>query len=286
MKRITLVAVLLFAVPALASAQQVDTTFAVQPGAELRLEMMTGAATVRTWDRREMRVVAHHSRPAQLTVRQRSGSVTVESGRAFTGPVGLNVRYEITVPRNFSVRVEGLNVDVNVDGVQGGVVVENMEGAVRLANITGNVRVESVNGRVAVENVQGDVRVETVNQDLSLAGIRGAIRVETVNGGIRMQGIDSRSVQASTVNGAVEYAGTIADGGRYQLGTHNGRIVMAVPERTNATLAITTRVGQVDSAFPVSVTGTRNGQVTVTLGTGNARVELESFNGTVRLVRP
>jgi hypothetical protein len=47
--------------------------------------------------------------------------------------VGLNVRYEITVPRNFSVRVEGLNVDVNVDGVQGGVVVENMEGAVRLS---------------------------------------------------------------------------------------------------------------------------------------------------------
>jgi DUF4097 and DUF4098 domain-containing protein YvlB len=190
------------------------------------------------------------------------------------------------VPRRFSVRLEGMSLDATVDGVQGNVAISNMEGAISVRGVTGTVTVESVNGQVTIDNVQGDVRVETVNQNLRLSGIRGDVRVETVNGGIVLQNIESRSVQASTVNGAVEYAGTIADGGRYHLGTHNGRITMAVPENANATMGITTRVGQVDSAFPVRVTNTQNGRVTLVLGTGSARVDLESFNGTVRLVRP
>ncbi|HSJ24739.1 MAG TPA: DUF4097 family beta strand repeat-containing protein [Longimicrobiales bacterium] len=268
--------------------QQVDTTFAVQRGGRLDLEMFAGSAVIRTWDRDAMRVVANYSRTAQLVVRQRNGGVSVTSERpgSFMGPVGLSVRYEITVPRSYSVSVDGMTTDVTVDGVQGTVAVENVEGAIRVTGVTGNVDVTSVSGTIAVENVRGNVRVEAINQTLTLSGIRGDVSVETINGGIRMQRMESRSVQASTVSGAVEYSGTIADGGRYYLGTHNGRITMAVPEQANATMAISTRNGQVDSAFPVRVGSTRNGRVTLTLGSGSANVELESFNGTVRLVRP
>jgi DUF4097 and DUF4098 domain-containing protein YvlB len=272
------------------SLRQTDTTFAVQPGSRLQLEVFTGSATIRTWDRNAMRVVATYSRPARIAVRQRGGVVHLEAERpgSFTGAVGVNVRYEITVPSNFSVTVEGMNADVTVDGVQGNVAIENVEGAVRVVNVTGNVGITSVSGAVTVDNVRGDVNVETVNQVARVSGVRGSLNVETVNGGIQLQRIESRSVQAATVNGAVEFSGSVMDGGRYYLGTHNGRITFAVPENANATLEITTRVGQVDSAFPVRITSTRNGVVTIPLGSGSgsARVELESFNGTVRLVRP
>jgi DUF4097 and DUF4098 domain-containing protein YvlB len=268
--------------------QQTDTTFAVQPGAQLQLEVFAGSATIRTWDRSAMRVVAVYNRPAQLHVRQRGGAVHVEAERpnSLTGPAGLRVRYEITVPRNFGVGIEGMSADVDIEGVEGNIVVENVEGAIRVAGVTGNVRTTSVSGAVTIDNVRGDVSVQTVNQGARLTGVRGALDIEAVNGGIRMERIESRSVQASTLNGAVDYSGSIHDGGRYYLGTHNGRITLAVPENTNATLAITTRVGQVDTAFPVRVGSARDGSVTVTLGSGSARVELESYNGSVRLVRP
>jgi DUF4097 and DUF4098 domain-containing protein YvlB len=265
-----------------------DTTFAVQPGSRLQLEIFTGSATIRTWDRSAMRIVATYSRPAQLRVRQSGGVVRVEAERpgSLTGPVGLNVRYEITVPRNFSVNVEGMSSDVMVDGLQGNIVIENVEGAVRVSDVTGSVEVTSVSGAVTLEDIRGDVRVQTVNQGARVSRVRGNVNVETVNGGIQLQRIESRSVQASTINGAVEYNGSVLDGGRYYLGTHNGRITFSVPENANATLEITTRVGQVDSAFPVRIGSTRNGVVTIPLGNGSARVELESYNGTVRLVRP
>jgi DUF4097 and DUF4098 domain-containing protein YvlB len=268
--------------------QQSDTTFAVPAGARLQLEVFNGSATVRTWDRAAMRVVATYSSPAELRVRQRNGVVSVEAERrgSFTGALGIRVRYEITVPRATPVSVEGMNVDVRVEGLQSNVSVENVEGAITVSGVTGNIGITSVSGAVNIDNVRGNVRVETVNQSLRLTDVRGNINVETVNGGIHMQRVDSRSVQASTVNGAIDYAGTIADGGRYVLGAHNGRITVAVPENTNATMAITTRMGQVDSAFPVRVSSTRDGHISLTLGSGSARVELESFNGTVRLVRP
>jgi hypothetical protein len=268
--------------------QQSDTTFAVAAGTRLQLEVFNGAATIRSWDRNAMRVVATYSSPAQLRVRQRSGVVSVEAerGGSHAGAIGIRVRYEITIPRSSPVSVEGMNVDVRVEALQANVQVENVEGAITVSGVAGNIGITSVSGAVTIDNVRGNVHVETVNQSLRLTDVRGDINVETVNGGIHMQRVDSRAVQASTVNGAIDYAGTLHDGGRYVLGAHNGRITLAVPEQTNATINITTRMGQVDSAFPVRVSSTRNGQVNLTLGSGSAGVELESFNGTVRLVRP
>jgi DUF4097 and DUF4098 domain-containing protein YvlB len=69
--------------------------------------------------------------------------------------------------------------------------------------------------------------------------------------------------------------------------THNGTIGLAVPDSTNATLSVRTYGGGFRSSFPVK----RDDQnarkrFTVTLGSGSARVELESFNGSIALRRP
>jgi DUF4097 and DUF4098 domain-containing protein YvlB len=278
---------MLFGVAALALglAQQTDTTFSVQPGSRLELENLSGTAVVRTWDRTAIRVKARYSAPAQLQVRQQGGRVSVSAQRSGSGR-GLSVDYEITVPRATPVRLDGVNMNVTVEDVRGAVGITNVEGSIVVRGTTGSVTVESVAGGVTVENVHGNVSVSSVNQGVRLRNVRGDVTAETVNGSITMQGIDARRVEASTVNGAVEFAGAILDGGRYYLGTHNGRITMTVPERTNASVTVTTRTGQVEAAFPVTISGTRDSRLSFTLGTGSARVELESFTGTVRLVRP
>jgi DUF4097 and DUF4098 domain-containing protein YvlB len=266
--------------------QAADTTFQVQPGARLSVDMMSGSVTVRTWDRASMRVVTSGSGAGRLNVIRRGDNIRLESQRSGFHPPNQNVRYEVMVPRSFSVSLDGIRMDASVDGVHGDVSISNVEGAISIAAVTGSVEVESVNGAVTVSSVHGSVSVETVNQAVRLSGVRGDVSAETVNGGIHMQGIDSRQVTASTVAGIVEYSGAIVDGGRYALATHNGRITLAVPEGANATMIITTRNGQVDAAFPVRVSGTSGSTVTTRFGNGSARVELESFNGTVRLIRP
>jgi DUF4097 and DUF4098 domain-containing protein YvlB len=263
--------------------QQTDTTFAVRPGGQLRLEAMNGMVTIGTWDRDAMRVRARHGGTTAIELERRGADVSIDTRHR---GMPQNVTYEITVPRAYDVDVEGMNLRITVDGIRGSATLENVEGAIVVRGVTGPVDVESVSGSVTVENVSGDVTVATVNQAIRITGSRGSIEAETVNGSIVMRNIDAMSVEASTINGLVEYTGTVRDGGRYFLGTHNGRITMGIPEQANARIGIESRNGSVESEFPVRVGGSTEREFSFILGSGSARIELESYNGTINLVRP
>lgn len=266
-----------------AAQQQMDTTFAVRAGGELRLDGMNGSATITTWDRSQMRVRATNVRAAELEIDVDESDVSIDVDHR---GAPRSITLEITLPRNYHVHVDGMNMGVAVTGLTGNVSVDNVEGAVTVRGTTGDVLVESVSGGITVENVRGDVDVTTVNQAIRISGTRGRIEAETVNGSIVMRNVDAAEVAAGTVNGLVEYIGTVRDGGSYFLGTHNGRITMGIPVGANAQVAVTTHTGRVETAFPVRMGGTSEREFSFTLGSGSARIELESFNGTVNLVRP
>lgn len=263
--------------------QQMDTTFAVRPGGELRLEAMNGTVRIGTWDREAMRVRATHGRLARIELDRSRSEVDIEVNHRGR-PQAVN--FEITVPRSYDVDIEGLNLAITVDGLRGAAVLQNVEGAITVRGVTGSVDVESVSGGVALEDVRGDITVSTVNEAIRITGGKGNIEAENSNGSIVMRNVDAASVEASTVNGLVEYIGAVRDGGRYFLGAHNGQITMGIPERANARVRVTTHNGRVETAFAVRVAGSRNNEFGFTLGSGSASIELESYNGTINLVRP
>jgi hypothetical protein len=52
----------------------------------------------------------------------------------------------------------------------------------------------------------------------------------------------------------------------------------------NGTLVVSTFDGGFESDFPLTLTGTRSSQrLSFTMGAGNARLELESFDGSITL---
>jgi DUF4097 and DUF4098 domain-containing protein YvlB len=269
---------------ALALQQQTDTTFAVRAGRRLVLDAHDGAAIIRVWDRQQIRVQATHNQRGGVSIRQSAAGVNVEA-EGYRGPA-LGVRFEITVPRAFGVAIDGVNISATIDGVHGDVGVDNIEGAITIRNVVGNVSVESVSGSVTLENVRGNVSASSTNQGLHITRTRGNISAETTNGSIVMRGIDSSLVTANTINGICDYDGTIRDGGRYYLGAFNGQITIGIPERTDATFTVRTVNGRIVSAFPVPLRGTSENRISFTLGSGSARIELESHNGSIHLVRP
>jgi DUF4097 and DUF4098 domain-containing protein YvlB len=108
-----------------------------------------------------------------------------------------------------------------------------------------------------------------------------------VNGEITLQINDAASVDASTVNGDIAYSGPIRNGGRYSFSTHNGDVTVTVAEGTNASVAVSTYSGEFESEFPVPLRDIHAGKgFNFTLGSGSAQVTLESFQGTIQLVRP
>jgi DUF4097 and DUF4098 domain-containing protein YvlB len=89
------------------------------------------------------------------------------------------------------------------------------------------------------------------------------------------------------VNGNISYDGPIVDKGSYRFTTHNGTIAMIVPEKVNLTMSVRTYNGGFRSTFPVKQDDSGNRKrFSLTLGSGSARAELESFNGSIALRRP
>ena len=75
---------------------------------------------------------------------------------------------------------------------------------------------------------------------------------------------------------------------RFELpGMKKEEITVTVAEGTSASVSVSTFNGEFASAFPVTLTETRKGKrFNFTVGGGAAQVTLESFQGTIELVRP
>jgi DUF4097 and DUF4098 domain-containing protein YvlB len=149
------------------------------------------------------------------------------------------------------------------------------------------VTAKSVEGEVQISGARGKVTASSVNEKVSVTETTGDISAESVNGNITMTGIDGKIVDATSVNGTIVYEGKLADAGHYSFGTHNGDVILGIPETANATFTFRTYNGSISTDFALEGYTPRQAQrgrrVTGTLGNGGADVNLETFGGSIRL---
>lgn len=125
----------------------------------------------------------------------------------------------------------------------------------------------------------------TVNGAISITGVGGAVDARTVNGAITASST-SGPVQAQTVNGSirVKMGSVRADDLRYK--TVNGSITVEVPGDFAGRLSLRTVNGSLQSDFPITVQGRFNPRrIDAQIGEGGGRLEVETVNGGVRLIR-
>jgi DUF4097 and DUF4098 domain-containing protein YvlB len=263
-----------------------DETVPVQRGSRLSINNFAGEVIIHTWNNDSVHVVARHQ--ARTKVNIRPGTALSISASGTMGPQG-SVDYDITAPAWMPIKVEGTYNFVTMDGVQGEVFANTVRGDIVIKGGTGIITAKSVEGEVQVEGARGKVNVSSVNEKIKITDTSGEITAESVNGGITMTGIDSKSVDASTVNGNIVFEGKLADGGHYSFDTHNGDLSLGVPENANATFTIRTYQGSFSTDLPLEGVSRadiqRGRRVSTTLGNGSADVSLETFGGSIRVRR-
>jgi DUF4097 and DUF4098 domain-containing protein YvlB len=268
-------------------APKTDETIPVQKGSRLSINNFAGEVIIHTWDKDSVHVVARHQSRTKVILRPNAAGLSI-SATGTMGPQG-SVDYDITAPAWMPIKVEGTYNFVTMDGVQGEVFANTIRGDIVIKGGTGTITAKSVEGEVQVDGARGKVNVSSVNEKIKITDSAGEITAESINGAITMTGIDSKSVDASTVNGTIIYEGKLVDGGRYTFGTHNGDLLLGVPENVNATFTIRTYQGSFSTDLPlpnVSRADIQRGRrVVTTLGNGSADVSLETFGGSIRVRR-
>ncbi len=259
-----------------------DTTMAVTRGTRLSVNNHAGRITVTAWNRDELQVRSVSSDDdASLRV-DASGQDIRISQRMQYGPSEIDIT--ISAPAWMALNLQGIETEIVVSGSRAPVSAQSVEGDVTITGGVDNVSVNAVEGDVRVSGVQGSLSIQAVDGDVIVQDLTGALTVEGIDGTIRLGKITSSSVRVSTVDGDVEFAGALAANGRYGFKTHDGDITIRPVGALNATVSVSTWNGEFESAVPVTISGSQEGKrFSFTVGTGSARLDLEAFDGLIRL---
>jgi DUF4097 and DUF4098 domain-containing protein YvlB len=264
---------------------ETDTTIAVPAGASLSVNNFGGAIVVHAWTQNRVKIHAEHGSRGAIEASLVGNTLILKASSRHGAPSVVD--FDITVPQTMALTLSGTYTEIEVDGVRGAITAETVDGSIDVRGGSGIVTLHSVQGSVTLADATGRIEVNSINEDVELSNISGQINAETTNGSVSLWGIKSASVEATTINGDVEYEGTITDGGTYTFNSHNGDIKISVPENANVTLTVATANGDIDASFQLPFRGTREKhRYTFKLGSGSARMEAESFQGDIELRRP
>jgi DUF4097 and DUF4098 domain-containing protein YvlB len=264
---------------------QSDQTVQVPKGTRVEVDDCSGDLIVQTWERDAVRVQARHTSRTRVRA-ELVGTMLRIDVDAERGPGSADIN--LSVPSWINLRVNGNNCFAEVAGVSGTVSVDTVEGDILLTGLTGTVNAESVSGKITLEGGRGRVELSTVEGDIVVSKAGGEIVAESVEGNITVTDAQATAVEISTVDGNISYGGALQTSGRYLFTTHDGDVTLTIPDNSSATFSVRTfGDGRLDSSLPLKqgTAGRRGQRATYTLGGGSAQVDIEAFDGSVRIRR-
>jgi DUF4097 and DUF4098 domain-containing protein YvlB len=286
--------IILAAFGAAGLVQQTDTIVETGGADRLELEVFQGQVVVRTWDRDAVRIQAEHSPSHGVEIHRSGDAITVEPDVERGYGFAHTMDFEITVPRAFDLSLEGVALGVDIVGSEGEIEVTTAHGSIDVQGGRGSIILESVNGPVRLEGARGDMEIVGVSGGVTIMDCAGDIYAESVGGDLSFENVTSSDVEAGTVGGTLRYTGTIEDGGSYAFGSHAGSIWLNLPSTINAEIEALTLVGDIEIDLPGApsgpesergLPGLRKKEMSFEVGNGSARIEVETFAGTIRIQR-
>jgi DUF4097 and DUF4098 domain-containing protein YvlB len=129
--------------------------------------------------------------------------------------------------------------------------------------------------------------IETVNGDVNIEGVEGEVQAGTVNGSVTVGGAAS-DVNLDTVNGSIKVVfENLDEGQRVKADTVNGKITLYLPDDASARVVAETVNGSIDADdFGLEVEkGFVGRDLDGEIGDGDARISLDTVNGSIRIKR-
>jgi hypothetical protein len=245
------VAAAALAMPALAAQDEFHWTGKVAAGAAVEIKGVNGGIVATGIAGGDVEVTAvkkgRKSDPTQVKVEvvEHAGGVTICAVYPSTGAPNECKPGE---GGRMSVRDNDVNVEFRV----------KVPAGVRFVGRT-------VNGGIEASGITADAEAHTVNGGVELDAT-GTARAETVNGGITAR------------LGRTDWTGALT------LKTVNGGIEMTMPEGLSADVKASTVNGDIQTDFPLTVTGRiSRRKLEGTIGSGGRLLELETVNGGIEL---
>ena len=303
-----------------ATEEQLNKTFAVQPGGKLVVNVDFGEITVTTNTAIEVfvdvwREVTRKSKAAEeaflkdcpVTFTQNGNTVTVEARRKTKvhWNWGFNTRtegkYTVRVPAKFDVQLNTAGGGISVADVEGEVNADTSGGGLQFKRVRGPIKGDTSGGGIDVADCEGTIKVDTSGGGITVKGGGGTLVGDTSGGGVTVKnfagparvGTSGGGITVENVGGTVE--GHTSGGpinatlpapvpGTVKLSTSGGGVTVRVPEKASFLLDAETSGGSVSSELPVTIQGKlQHGRLKGTVNGGETVVHLRSSGGGIHV---
>lgn len=268
----------------------------------------SGGITVRGWDRKEVRAQTMQA-GTKIEIRKTGGTDaanpamrleiliyedsedTAEEDNACEADTDVL----LNVPRGATVYLKTANGDIEVDDVaeahlettDGRIEARRISKATEAASVNNNIALEDANGRVRLNSFAGVIEV----RDLHSSDGSDFVKIKTTSGDILLDRIGPARVDVSTIGGELRLMGPLARGGVYNFTTTTGDATIILP--VNSSFELNAKIsegGEIITDFELTYKGSTSpssllqaGRLLGTYGTGEAKINLVSFSGTLRL---
>jgi DUF4097 and DUF4098 domain-containing protein YvlB len=262
-----------------AFAHRVEKRFAVEVRPTVTVRNKSGKVTIKSWKKQEILVVATHaSEKTEVDASQMGNRIEVVT-HLLTEDIAaadLVANYEITVPEETTIQIRNDSGDVFVE------------------RISGDMTFDTVAAGVDLKEVAGYLVIKTVGGSLTCYLCAGRIEVNSISGDLKFVRPLSSNVRAQTYSGNIFFDGAFERGGTYVLKNYSGLIEVRFSEGDSFALNASTVNGKVESQAslkpPVhSTTSYRpknsSSMLQGSQNTGLARVDLSSYNGTIKVLK-
>lgn len=274
-------------------AESVDLERDMAPDARLTVENTSGEVIVRGWSESRLSVQGDVDDRAELELREVGDGFLIKvRSRARRGH-SAEADLQIRLPRGAALAVETVSADVDVSDMD--------NDSLRLLSVSGNVNTDVTTAHADIQTVSGDVelrgqmerlKLQTVSGDVRAARVARELDATTVSGDFTLRGGELRNVQMESVSGELMLESGLASGGRLVAQSMSGNVVLKMPDDLSARIQAASFSGDIASEFGDSRSDDRRDRrgarqrLDVSLGGGDAEINVETFSGDVRIVRP
>jgi hypothetical protein len=268
---------LLKGIPWSERAEREETLQVAAPASHrLRIHNSNGRTRIRGEDRSDIEVRSFKSARAES---EQAATELLDEIRLVMSESEEGLDLEVEVPRRWNRR-GCANLCIRLPReMMLAVVAAN--GRVDITGVRGPVKARSSNGSVSVSDVIGDVQVTTSNAKVCCSGTCGRLMARSSNGKIEIEQ-HRGSLDASTSNGLIRAALDEIGKDGVHLATSNGRIVLDLPDETDADVDIRVDNGVIRNDRPLRrATRETGGRVVGQVGLGGPLIKLRTSNGSI-----
>jgi len=272
----TMLVALLLVTVADAQSRRFERHFPVQGKPVVTVQNATGRIQVRAWDKPEVMIVGQRGSANVEVDTEQAGNRIEIATRVTSGganPDALRADYDISVPVESELQVRSDSGNVTVDSVHG------------------EMSFDTVAADLALQDVEGYMVVKSIGGSTVCTRCSGRFDATSISGNFQLLQPTMDNVRVQTSSGNILFDGSFMNRGIYVLKNYSGTIEVRFSSSDSFDVRATSLYGNVINEAPVvpdrhNMPAPRANMAKSLFGTmndGRAKVELSSFNGTIKI---